>query len=227
MIHFHIISLFPESIAPYLESSMLGRAQKDRKIIVSYYNPRDFTKDKHKRVDKKPYGGGPGMVLEAQSFLMATKKAIGAKKNVEVVFFTPQGEQFTNMMAREYADMSILDGKSLESRARTKHIVFLCARYEGLDARVPKVLNARHISIGPFVLTGGELPAAIVIDATARQVDGVLGDSDSIEEERGSGASSEVYTRPKVLRYKGKEHKVPEVLLSGHHKEIEQWRREH
>jgi tRNA (guanine37-N1)-methyltransferase len=221
MIHFHIISLFPESVRPYLESSMLGRAQADKMIKVSYYNPRDFTKSKHKRVDDKPYGGGPGMVLEAPSYLAAASKAIGKKSNVEVIFFTPSGEQFTNQIARELT--SVPKAKGLRLRKSTKHIVLLCAHYEGLDARVPQALGARHISVGPFVLTGGELPAAIVIDATARHIEGVLGSADSIEEAR--NASPEVYTRPETLKYKGKEYKVPEVLLSGHHSKIEQWRK--
>ncbi len=225
MIHFHIISLFPESIAPYLESSMLGRAQKDGYIKVSYYNPRDYSKHKSKSVDDKPYGGGPGMVLEAPSYLAAARKAIGAKKNVEVIFFTPSGEQFTTVHAKEFADMQILNTKKQTQKMRTKHIVFLCAHYEGLDARVPKILKARHISIGPFVLTGGELPAAIIIDSTARQVEGVLGTGESREEER--NASSEVYTRPQTLKYKGKEYTVPEVLLSGNHAKIEEWRKSH
>lgn len=217
MIHFHIISLFPESIAPYLDSSMLGRAQKDKKIKINYYNPRDFSKHKSRSVDDKPYGGGPGMVLEAPSYLAAARKAIGSKKNVEVIFFTPSGEQFTQGDAKSLA--------KVKRSVRNKHIVFLCAHYEGLDARVPHILKAKHISVGPFVLTGGELPAAIIIDATARQVEGVLGRGDSIEEER--NASSEVYTRPEVLKYKGRVYKVPEVLLSGHHGNIEKWRESH
>ena len=227
MIHFHIISLFPESITLYMESSMLGRAQKDGHIKVSYYNPRDYSKHKSKSVDDKPYGGGPGMVLEAPSYLLAVRKAVGAKKNVEVIFFTPSGEQFTQSHAKEFADMQMFGGKKTKIKMRNKHIVFLCAHYEGLDARVPKILNARHISIGPFVLTGGELPAAIIIDATARQVEGVLGTGQSREEERCGAASSEVYTRPDIIKHKDKEYAVPEVLLSGNHAKIEEWRRSH
>lgn len=222
MLHFHIITLFPQSIEPYLSGSMLGRAQKEKKIKISYYNPRDYSEHKSRSVDDKPYGGGPGMVLEAPSYLEAVKKAIGSKQNVEVIFFTPSGEQFTQSYARELANMQICRGNRVKTKIRNKHIVLLCAHYEGLDARVPEILDAKHVSIGPFVLTGGELPAAIVIDASARHVDGVLGKSESIEEER--NASPEVYTRPEILKYKGKEYKVPEVLLSGHHKNIEEWR---
>jgi len=193
---------------------MLGRAQKDSKIKVSYYNPRDFSKHKSKSVDDKPYGGGPGMVLEAPSYLAAARKAIGSKQNVEVIFFTPSGEQFTQSYAKKLA--------KLKKATRTKHIVLLCAHYEGLDARVPSILKAEYVSVGPFVLTGGELPAAIVIDATARHIAGVLGKAESIEDQRNT--SPEVYTRPEVLKYKAQEYTVPEVLLSGHHKNIEQWR---
>lgn len=209
--HFHIITLFPESIEGYLNSSILGRAQKDKKIKVSFYNPRDYTRDKHKRVDQRPYGGGPGMVLEAESVLRAAEKAIGRKKDVLVVFFSPDGKQLTNSIARKYAQ-------------KFKHIVFICGHYEGVDARVAKILKAKHISIGPYVLTGGELPAALMIDVMARQVPGVLGKYESLEEERTS--VSEVYTRPEVLEWKGKKYRVPEVLLSGHHAEIEKWKKE-
>lgn len=207
--HFHIITLFPESIAPYMDASIIGRAQKDKKLKVSFYNPRDFTKDKHRRVDQKPYGGGPGMVLEAESILKAAQKAIGNKKRVLSVFFSPGGTQFTNTLARTYAK-------------KYQHIVFICGHYEGVDARVKKILKAKEISIGPYILTGGELPSAVVIDAIARQIPGVLGAYDSLEEER--TASGEVYTRPEVLVYKKKKYRVPKVLLSGHHKKIEEWK---
>lgn len=215
MIHFHIVTLFPESIEPYTSSSMLGRAQKDGKIKVSYYNPRKFTKDKHKRVDNKPYGGGPGMVLEAESFLRAAQKAIGRKKNIEVIFFSPSGKQFDSSLAKSFA--------KVRGSTPYKHIVMLCGHYEGVDARVAKILKAKQVSIGPYVLTGGELPAAVVVDAVARHVKGVLGTYESLEEER--NASPEVYTRPGILIWKKKKYKVPKVLLSGHHANIEDWKK--
>lgn len=212
MTHFHIVTLFPESIEAYFNTSMLKRAQRDKKIKVSFYNPRDFTKDKHKRVDQKPYGGGPGMVLEAESMLKATIKAIGRKntKDVQVIFFSPSGKQFEQKDAKRLAK-------------NKKHVVFLCGHYEGIDARVAKILKAKPISIGPYVLTGGELPAAVVADAVTRHVPGVLGCADSLEESR--TASPEVYTRPEVLKWKEKNYKVPKVLLSGHHKNIEEWKK--
>lgn len=209
MINFHIITLFPESIEPYLSSSMLGRAQKDKKISVSFYNPRDYTKDKHKRVDRKPYGGGPGMVLEAESVLRAAQAVIGKKKDVEVLFFSPSGKQFDSKMAKSFS--------------KKKHIVMIAGHYEGVDARVKKILKAKSVSVGPYVLTGGELAATTIIDATSRYVSGVLGKEESREDER--VASPDVYTRPEVLQWKGKKYRVPKVLVSGHHKKIEEWKK--
>lgn len=210
MKRFHIISLFPDTMAAYLDDSILGRAQEDKKIKIQYYNPRDFTKDKHARVDKRPYGGGPGMVLEAEPYLKAAAKARGKKtKRVKVVFFATDGKQFTNVMARKWA-------KNYDD------IIFLAGRYEGIDARAPKILRAEKISVGPYVLTGGELPSMIAIDAIARQVPGVLGSFASVEEER--TASPDVYTRPEILVWKKKKYVVPRVLIEGNHKLIEEWK---
>jgi tRNA (guanine37-N1)-methyltransferase len=210
MIHFHIVTLFPESIDAYFGTSILGRAQTDKKINVSFYNPRDYTSDAYGRVDRRPYGGGPGMVLEPEAMLRAAMAAIGRKKGVLVVFFSPAGELFSEAMAQELITQ--------------KHIVFICGRYEGVDARVAQILKARHISVGPYVLTGGELPAATMIDAIARFVPGVLGRADSLEASRVS--SSEVYTRPETLVWKGKKYQVPEVLRSGNHAEMDKWKKE-
>jgi tRNA (guanine37-N1)-methyltransferase len=210
MIRFHIISLFPDTMRAYLEDSILGRAQEDKKISIKYYNPRSFTKDKHARVDRRPYGGGPGMVLEAEPYLKAAEKARGKKKKrVKVIFFATDGKQFTNETARKWAK-------------QYDDIIFLSGRYEGVDARAPKILKAEKISVGPYVLTGGEIPAMIVIDAVSRQIPGVLGSYASLEEER--TASPDVYTRPEVLVWKKKKHRVPKVLLSGHHKKVEEWK---
>jgi tRNA (guanine37-N1)-methyltransferase len=210
MKRFHVITLFPQTVEAYLGDSILGRAQEDKKLAVKYYNPRDFTKDKHARVDKRPYGGGPGMVLEAEPFLKAVAKAKGKKtKRIKTVFFATDGKQFTNVMARDWVK-------------KYDDIIFLCGRYEGIDARAPKILRAEKISVGPFVLTGGEIPAMIVTDAIARQIPGVLGSFLSVEEER--NASPDVYTRPEVLVWKKKKYKVPPVLLGGNHKLIEEWK---
>lgn len=250
-ITFHIVTLFPEAFESYLGSSIIARALRDKKIRVQFYNPRDFAKNKWRRVDQRPYGGGPGMVLEAESILKAVsaalrkagslKREVGSKKkyfnsssssrlslsetNVlrlsepndlqpstfkpVIYFFDRSGKQFTNKDARALAKSA-------------KDIVFICGHYEGVDARVQKILKAKKISIGPYTLTGGELPAMTVVDAVSRQIPGVLGKFESVEEER--IASSEVYTRPEILKWKGKTYRVPKVLLTGHHKKIEEWK---
>lgn len=210
MTHFHIITLFPEAIAPYADASMLGRAQRDGKIRVSFYNPRDFTKDKHKRVDQRPYGGGPGMVLAAEPIIRAAKKAIGRKQKVKVILCAAQGKQFDTAYAKRLA-------------GTYKHVVIIAGHYEGIDARVKKALGAEEVSIGPFVLTGGEVPALAIVDATARYVPGVLGNDASREDTR--TASPEVYTRPEAFTDRGRTYRVPEVLLSGDHKKIEEYRK--
>jgi len=207
--NFHIITLFPDSFDSYINDSIIGRAIKDKKIKVSFYNPRDFTKDKHRRVDQKPYGGGPGMVMEPLSTVKAIQKAVGTKKNVKIIFFAADGKQFDNRAAKSYSK-------------KYKHIVMVCGRYEGIDARVRKIFKAESISIGPFILTGGELPAMVVLDAVSRQIEGVLGNFDSVEENRIT--SSEVYTRPEEFTFKRKKYKVPKVLVSGHHQKIEEWK---
>jgi tRNA (guanine37-N1)-methyltransferase len=209
MVRFHIVTLFPESIEPYLTSSILGRAIAAKKIKVSFYDPKDFTRDKYGRVDRRPYGGGPGMVLEPDGMLRAVEKATGKKRGAEKIFFSTDGALFDEAMAQKLS--------------KKKDIVFICGHYEGVDARVQKILKAKKVSVGPYVLTGGELPAATVIDAIARFVPGVLGKAESLERSRVS--SPEVYTRPDVLVWKGKKYKVPEVLKSGHHAKIDEWKR--
>ena len=200
----------------YLSESIIARAIKERKINVNLINPRSYAGNKHKTVDDRPYGGGPGMVMQAEPILRAFKKIkqkIDRRKTaskVKVIIFSPNGKIFTN----EYAD------KLLKNYT---DVVFISGRYEGIDARVKKALRAEEVTIGPYVLTGGELPAMVAIDVIARRVPGVLGCGESVEERRVS--SSEVYTRPEVFEYEGKKYKVPKVLLSGDHKKIEEWKR--
>ncbi|MDP2651013.1 MAG: tRNA (guanosine(37)-N1)-methyltransferase TrmD [bacterium] len=208
--HFHIVTLFPKAFDSYLGESILKRALEDKKIKVSFYNPRDFVKDKFKRIDRAPYGGGPGMVIQAEPVIKAIAKAKGNKKDVRIIFLSPSGKQFTN----EYAT---------RTAKKYKYIIIVSGRYEGIDARVKKIFKMEEISIGPFVLTGGELPAMVIMDAISRQVEGVLGNFDSIEEKR--VASRDVYTRPEEFTYKGKKYKVPKVLLSGHRAKIEEWKK--
>lgn len=211
MISFHIVTLFPESIEPYFKSSIIGRAQKAKKIKVNFYDPKDFTRDRYGRVDRRPYGGGPGMVLEPDAILRAAEKAVGKKRGAAIVFFSTDGEQFSEGMA-----------KKLSTK---KDILLIAGHYEGVDERVAKILKAKKISMGPYVLTGGELPAATLIDAVSRFVPGVLGKAESLEASR--VASPEVYTRPEVLIWKGKKYRVPKVLLTGHHAKIEEWKKKH
>jgi tRNA (guanine37-N1)-methyltransferase len=207
--NFHIVTLFPKSFDSYIHESIIGRAMKNKKIKVTFYNPRDFTKNKHKRIDRKPYGGGPGMVIEAEPVLKAVQKAAGRKKNKKIIFLSPSGRQFNNVYAKKLSE-------------NFKDVIIIAGHYEGIDARVKEILKAEKISAGPFVVTGGELPAMVIIDAVSRHIQGVLGSPDSIEESRVS--SRDVYTRPEVLVYRKKKYKVPKVLLSGHHEKIDEWR---
>ncbi|MES2314856.1 MAG: tRNA (guanosine(37)-N1)-methyltransferase TrmD [Patescibacteria group bacterium] len=228
-ITYYIISLFPEVVEPYVNSSILKRAQEKGMIVLKYYNPRNFVVGKdgkvakdlevltysEKRVDNRPYGGGPGMVIEALPIIRAIDEAVGkkiksakTKSKVKIIFFSPAGKQFTNEVAEDFKKYT--------------DIVFVCGRYEGIDARVKKAFPMADISVGPYVLTGGELPAMIMIDTITRRIPGVLGDHTSVEENR--VASPDVYTRPEVIEYKKKKYRVPKVLLSGNHKEMEEWR---
>jgi tRNA (guanine37-N1)-methyltransferase len=217
MTTYHIVTLFPGAFDSYLGESILKRAIEDKKIRVKFYNPRDFAvvpkgrKQTYgeRRVDDRPYGGGPGMVIEALPVIKAIAKAKGNKKKVKIVWFTPGGMQFDTAYAKD-------------SAKKYSDIIFVCGRYEGIDARVKKVFKVDEVSVGPYVLTGGELPAMIMIDSISRQIKGVLGDFASLEETR--VASPDSYTRPKEIVYKKKKYKVPEILLTGHHKKIDEWR---
>ncbi|PIR37945.1 MAG: tRNA (guanosine(37)-N1)-methyltransferase TrmD [Candidatus Zambryskibacteria bacterium CG10_big_fil_rev_8_21_14_0_10_42_12] len=209
---FHLISLFPEALSSYIKESIIGRALADNYIDIKTYNLRDFTKDKHKRVDRIPYGGGPGMVIEAlpviKAIESAKRKAKSVKREACIIWLSPSGKQF--------------DSKEAEKLSKEKNIIFICGRYEGIDERVREIFKTESYSVGPYTLTGGELPALIMMDAISRQIPGVLGNESSVEEKRIS--SPEVYTRPEVLIYKKKTYKVPDVLLSGNHKEIREWK---
>ena len=215
--NFHIITIFPEVVQPYLSTGVIGRGIIKKKIAVSVYNPRDYTKNKHKKVDDIPYGGGPGMIMAVDPIVRAVKKAqqkIARRKTkgkVKIVITNPGGKEFTNT----YADKVI--------KNKYTNIIIICGRYEGIDARVKKIFKAEDVSIGDYVLTGGELPAMVMLDVIARRVPDVLGNIDSLEESRVS--SHEMYTRPEVYECDGKKYRVPKVLLSGHHKNIEEWKK--
>ncbi len=220
MIRFSIITLFPESFSSYLRVGMLSRALQKKVIGTSFYQPRDFVsgsgkKKGYKQVDDRPYGGGPGMVMKPEPVLRAFDKAcrdIKRRKGehkIKVIMLSPTGKQFTNTYAqnlvKKYTDIIIISG-----------------RYEGIDARVKKITKAEDVSVGPYVLTGGELPALTIMDTTTRFLPGVLGNVSSLEEKR--MASRDVYTRPPDLMWGGKVYKVPKVLSSGHHAKIDQWK---
>ncbi len=207
---FHFLTIFPEMIESYLGEAMLKRA-KDKKLAnFAVLNIRDYSKDRHSKTDLRPYGGGPGMVMTAEPILRAYGKLKMKKAGkTKVIMLSPSGKMFTNVIAKKMAKTY-------------SDVVFICGRYEGVDDRVRKILKADEYSIGDYVLTGGELPALVMTDAIVRQIPGVLGDQESLEEAR--TASPRVYTRPEILIYKGKKHKVPEVLTTGDHKKIEAWR---
>jgi tRNA (guanine37-N1)-methyltransferase len=210
---FHIITIFPEAFDSYLKESIIGRAIEAKKIKVSFYDPITFCKAKE-RVDGRPYGGGPGMVLRPEVFIKSIEKALktiskNEKAKIKIINFSPSGKKFDTAYAKTTAK-------------KYTDIILISGRYEGIDARVKKIFKAEDISIGDYVLTGGELPAMVILDCIARQVKGVLGTYESLEEERVS--SSEVYTRPEILKHKNKNYKVPKVLLSGNHKDIEEWK---
>lgn len=215
---FHIITIFPDIFDSYLNESIVGRAIKNKLISVSFYNPRDFVKSQnvndYRPVDGRPYGGGPGMVMQAEPILKAIDKVLtkikkSKKAKIKIINFCPSGKKFDTAYAKN-------------SVKKFTDIILISGRYEGIDARVKKIFKAEDISIGDYVLTGGELPAMILIDCISRQIPGVLGKIESLEENRVS--SSEFYTRPEILKFKGKNYKVPKVLLSGDHKKIEEWK---
>ncbi|MBI4692069.1 MAG: tRNA (guanosine(37)-N1)-methyltransferase TrmD [Candidatus Terrybacteria bacterium] len=226
---FHLVTIFPEAIKGYFNSSILKRAQEKKLIKIKFYNPRDFTKDRHKkarpterhqsfgRVDDKPFGGGPGMVMKIEPLIRTIGsifKIKNQKSKCKIVLFSPTGRQFTQKMARDWAK-------------RYDNIILIAGHYEGIDARLKKIienwkLKIENLSIGPYVLTGGELPAGIIVDAVSRHIPGVLGKKESLEEGRGIGIP--VYTRPEVFEHRGKKYRVPKVLLSGNHAKIEKWR---
>ncbi len=213
---FHIITLFPDMFTSYMNESILKRAQDNKYIRLFFYSVRDYSQDKWKRVDDRPYAGGPGMVMMADPLLRAHEKALARIKRFknsvsQTIIFSPGGEHFTNEIARATLAKKVTD------------LIFICGRYEGIDARVKQITKGVEWSVGEYVLTGGELPAMVVMDAVSRHIKGVLGNTFSPEENRVS--SHEVYTRPEVFVWKKKKYVVPEVLINGDHKKIEAWKR--
>ncbi len=230
--HFHIITIFQKLFDSYLSDSIIKKALDAGYIKFSFYDPRDVTKNKHKKVDDIPYGGGPGMIMMTEPIIdtweSIVKKIKGTvmedmasilktgklqkKREFKTVLLSPGGKKFNTQYAKncaqDYTD-----------------IIFICGRYEGIDSRVEQITGAEIVSIGDYVITGGELAAMVMTDSISRQIKGVLGNSESLEEERIS--SHEMYTRPADFVYKNKSYSVPEVLINGDHKKIEEWRRNH
>ena len=212
---FHLITLFPEACEAYLSASILGRARKEKKIAISYQNPRSFVDNKWGKVDERPYGGGPGMVMQALPVVKAAQKALrknyGHRKSI-IIWFSPSAKQFTN--------------KDADGLTKFSDVVLVCGRYEGIDERALKILKTlapiKKFAVGEAILTGGEVPALAIVDAVTRRLPGVLGKDSSVEERR--VAASQVYTRPETVKWKGKVYKVPAVLKTGHHANIDTWR---
>lgn len=206
---FDVLTLFPELIQSHMDFSIMKRASEDGIITVNTVNPRDFTLDKHKKVDDTPYGGGAGMVLMPQPYVDAYN-SVEKTKNSITLMMTPQGEPFCDRISDELAQY--------------EQVIILCGHYEGFDERIRDIIKPREISIGDFVLTGGELPALCIIDSVSRKIEGTLGKIESAHDDSFSDGLLEYpqYTKPR--EYMG--YKVPDVLLSGNHKLIEEYRKE-
>jgi tRNA (guanine37-N1)-methyltransferase len=205
-----VVTLFPELIAQTASHSILGRAQTAGHLGVETIDPRDFTTNRHRTADDYPFGGGAGMLMKPEPLVEAIEAAWEGETGVETIFLTPDGEVFSQELAQELATKD--------------RLVLVCGHYEGIDQRVRDGWITREVSIGDYVLTGGELAALVVLDATARLLPGVLGNAHSAGEESFEGGVLEYphYTRPADFRNRP----VPDILLSGHHAEIEKWRRQ-
>jgi tRNA (guanine37-N1)-methyltransferase len=203
---FDFVTIFPKMFEPLLAEGIIARGVKQGLLDVRVWDLRDYTTDKHRSTDDEAYGGGPGMVMLAEPVLRCVE-AIGSGRNVMT---TPQGRRFNQQIAKDFA--------------ATGHLVFLCGRYEGFDHRVHEALQPDEISIGDFVVSGGELPAMLIADAVGRMIPGVVGNTGSVEEDSFFSGLLDYphYTRPESLRGMN----VPEVLMSGHHEKIRKWRKE-
>lgn len=222
-----IITIFPNFFESFKNEALIARAQKKKLIAIGAHNLRDWTTDAHKTVDDKPYGGGAGMVLMIEPIMKAVKalKAKTKNKKTRVIVFSPKGKKFNQAVARK---LSKLD-----------QIIMICGRYEGIDERVAKYIADEEMSIGDYILFGGEVPAMVIMEAVTRLLPGAVGKQQSIEDESFKETKGVVkdqikkfleyphYTRPETVKINDKVRKVPEVLLSGNHKKIEEWRKKH
>ncbi len=223
---FDIVTIFPNILTSYLEEGILARAVKKKIVKINFHNLRDYTNNKHRTTDDKPFGGGPGMVMMVEPIYKAIK-AVNAKRKIKngkfrnkIILLSPRGKRFNQKMAKKFSKLD--------------QLILICGRYEGIDERVKKNIADEVVSIGDYVLSGGELPAMIIIEAVARLMPGVLGNKESLMFEshnlRSINKDSQFldfpqYTRPQNFKTKeGKIWKTPKVLISGHHAEIEKWR---
>ncbi len=208
MLRLDVITIFPEIFNPIVNESIIKRAQQKKKVKIEVHNLRDYTANKHLKVDDRPFGGGPGMVMQPEPIFNAVKKVKGRRK-AKVLLMTPAGKTFTQKIAKNLS--------------KEKNLIILCGHYEGIDARVEKHLIDQSISIGDYVLTGGEVPAMVLIDCVTRLIPGVLGKSESLLDESFEHNLLEYpqYTRP--ANFNGM--RVPNVLLSGNHQDIKNWRK--
>jgi len=213
MKRFHLVTIFPTIFDSYLSESLMKRAREKKIIDAKVYNLRAFSKERHKKVDDRPFGGGPGMVIQVQPVFDAVssvKRQASRKKNVKIrtVLFSTRGKK--------------LDAKVAKRLSKYDDLILICGRYEGVDERVAEHVADEEISIGDYVLSGGELPALILMEAVSRFIPGFLGKEESLEEINGSFPT---YSRPEIFSpAKGKKWSVPKVLLSGDHKKIDEWR---
>ena len=207
MLRFDIITIFPEMFGPVFNGSILKRAQEKKKVVLHVHDLRDYTDDKkHRKVDDRPFGGGPGMLMMPQPLFDAIK-AIKGRRKARVIYTSPAGKPFSQFHAK--------------TLTKTKNLIIICGHYEGIDERVRELLVDEEISIGDYVLTGGEIPAMVIVDAVTRLIPGVLGKEESLLHEsfEGNLLEGQQYTRP--ANFRGI--KVPDVLLSGNHKAIKIW----
>lgn len=227
-VRFDIITIFQSMFDSYLGESIIKRAREKKILDIRIHDLRRFARDKHKKVDDRPYGGGPGMILKIEPIAKAIDSIFKSnsklqktnyKRRTKIVLFSAVGRQFDQKMASTLAK-------------KYDRIVMIAGRYEGIDARIKKIIKdmtgimVEEVSIGPYVLTGGELPAMIVMDAISRHIPGVLGKEESLEEKR-FGVGVPMYTRPEIIELKGKKYPVPKELLLGNHAAIEAWRKKH
>lgn len=222
---FDIITIFPEAFESYFSTSILKRAQEKKLVEIKIHNLRKWTRDRHKTVDDRPYGGGAGMVMKAEPILKAVdeirKKSKIRSQKSKIVLLSAKGKQFNQKMAYDWA-------------RKYRQIIFISGRYEGIDERVKLTLRAEEISIGPYVLTDGDVAAMVLVSTVARLIPGVIKleslEEEShwnlrIREEEQGQLEYPHYTRPEVLEYKGKKYRVPKILLSGDHKRVAEWRK--